>query len=51
MRSQAGEQRDAVLSAYIANDILGCASDIRHGVSDSQGNLFAKLHFTRNDLG
>ena len=31
-RSQVGEQRDAVISGYIANDILGCASDIKQGV-------------------
>ncbi|XP_065060673.1 lisH domain-containing protein ARMC9-like isoform X2 [Rhopilema esculentum] len=30
-RSQVGEQRDAVVSGYIANDILGCASDIKQG--------------------
>jgi len=30
-RSHFGEQRDAVISGYIANDILGCASDIKQG--------------------
>lgn len=34
VKSQVGEQRDMVISGYIANDVLGCSSDLKQGVLD-----------------
>eukprot|EP00794_Sanderia_malayensis_P014906 gene14907-16450_t len=30
LKATSGEQRDAAVSSYVANDILGCSSDIKH---------------------